>query len=55
MYPQKTEENYRYFTTPEFEEPLTAAGQVMKLSSVVPGAIDKPENWRSFLKARSAS
>ncbi|WP_333213087.1 hypothetical protein [Microcoleus sp. S36b_A4] len=40
---------------PEFEEPLTAARQVIKFSIVVPEAIDKPENWRSFLKAPSAS
>jgi len=38
MYPQKTEENSRYFTTQEFEEPLTAARQLMKLSIVVPRA-----------------
>ncbi|MEG4803175.1 hypothetical protein QUB63_11505 [Microcoleus sp. ARI1-B5] len=49
MYPQKTEENSRYFTTQEFEETLTAARQVMKLSIVVPGAIDERENWRSFV------
>jgi hypothetical protein len=36
MYPQKTEENSRYFTTQEFEQPLTAARQLMKLSIVVP-------------------
>ncbi|MEG4023713.1 hypothetical protein [Microcoleus sp. S13C4] len=55
MYPQKTEENSRYFTTPEFEDPSTAARQVIKLSIVVPGAIDERENRRSFLKARSPS
>ena len=38
MYPQKTEENSRYFTTQEFEQPLTAARQLMKLSIVVPRA-----------------
>jgi hypothetical protein len=36
MYPQKTEENSRYFRTQEFEQPLTAARQLMKLSIVVP-------------------
>ncbi|MEG4918755.1 hypothetical protein [Microcoleus sp. B7-D4] len=34
---------------------ITADRQLMKLSIVVPEAIDKPENWRSFLKTRSAS
>ncbi|MEG4044443.1 hypothetical protein [Microcoleus sp. Pol17_C1] len=55
MYPQKSEENSRYFTTPEFEEPLTTAGQLMKLSSVVPGASDERENWRSSCDERSLS
>jgi hypothetical protein len=40
MYPQKTESNSRYFTTQEFEQPLTAGRQLMKLSIVVPRAID---------------
>jgi hypothetical protein len=40
MYPQKTESNSRYFTTQEFEQPLTAARQLMKLSIVVPRASD---------------
>jgi len=55
MYPQKTEENSRYFTRQELEETLTADRPLMKLSIVVPGAIDERENWRSFLKARSPS
>ncbi|MEG5172855.1 hypothetical protein [Microcoleus sp. B3-D7] len=55
MYPQKTEENSRYFTTPEVEEPLRAAGQLMKLSIVVLGAIDEGENWRSSCDERSLS
>jgi hypothetical protein len=38
MYPQKIESNSRYFTTQEFEEPLTATPQLMKLSIVVPRA-----------------
>ncbi|MEG4218348.1 hypothetical protein QUA27_24000 [Microcoleus sp. Pol14C6] len=40
---------------PEFEEPLTAARQVIKLSIVVLGAIDERENWRSSCNERSLS
>ncbi|MEG4114595.1 MULTISPECIES: hypothetical protein [unclassified Microcoleus] len=40
---------------PEFEEPLTAARQVIKLSIVVLGAIDEGENWRSSCDERSPS
>ena len=44
MYLQKTEENTRYFTTQEFDEQLTATRQLMKLSIVVPEAIDERDN-----------
>ncbi|MEG4090675.1 hypothetical protein [Microcoleus sp. Pol12B4] len=40
---------------PEFEEPLTAARKVIKLSLVVLGAIDDRENWLSSCDERSLS